>query len=165
MFKVARSHQFQTSAQRLFGSKAVHSRLPKEKNYYHVLGIDNTATPEQIKDAYHKMVKQHHPDLAGGQAPDANKFREIMEAYSVLSVRESRANYDIQMRKNPLQFQEISETEFNRLHRPDLRDESGNIPAAKPAIGSYAEERAAELAEERKKYNVNYLGYYKGGLP
>ena len=55
--------------------------------------------------------------------------------------------------------------EFARVHRPDLRGESGHIPADIPKKGSYAETRMRELEEQRNKYNVNYLGYYKGGLP
>jgi molecular chaperone DnaJ len=39
--------------------------VPKEKDYYNILGIQTTATPEQIKEAYRNMVKQHHPDVAG----------------------------------------------------------------------------------------------------
>lgn len=47
------------------------------------------------------MVKLHHPDVQGSSEPDATKFRDVMEAYSVLSVRESRVNYDLLRRKNP----------------------------------------------------------------
>jgi hypothetical protein len=88
----------------------------------------------------------------------------VTEAFGVLSVRESRVNYDLQRKKNPDNFREISEAEFAREHRPDLRNAQGNIPT-KVAPGSYAEERLAELKKERDRYNVNHLGYYKGGLP
>lgn len=46
-----------------------------------------------------------------------------------------------------------------------MRDEHGQIAKAKPARGSYAEQRLAELKEQRKQYNVNDLGYYRGGVP
>jgi len=46
-----------------------------------------------------------------------------------------------------------------------LRDESGRVAKARPARGSYAEQRLAELKEQRKQYNVNDLGYYRGGVP
>ena len=45
------------------------------------------------------------------------------------------------------------------------RDKRGIIPSEKPARGSYAEQRLNELRKDREKYNVNFLGYYKGGLP
>lgn len=50
-------------------------------------------------------------------------------------------------------------------HRRDLRDKRGVTPKDKPVRGSYAEERLGELKKEREKFNVNYLGYFKGGLP
>ena len=69
--------------------------------------VERTATPEQIKDAYRALVKKYHPDVAEQQDTgdmDNQKFREITEAYQVLSVRESRASFDKQMRKNPSIF-------------------------------------------------------------
>jgi DnaJ-class molecular chaperone len=94
---------------RQFASIAQHSRIPTEKDYYKVLGVDSTATPEQIKEAYRQMVKMHHPDVQGSAQPDAAKFRDVMEAFGVLSVRESRVNYDLLKRKNPDAYKEVSE--------------------------------------------------------
>lgn len=99
-------------AHRQFASKAQaveHSRIPQAKEYYSILGVANTATPEQIKDAYREMVKKHHPDVQGSAEPDSAKFRDVMEAFSVLSVRESRVNYDLLKKKNPDAFAEVSE--------------------------------------------------------
>lgn len=109
LFKAVK--QASTSSQRFFGATV--SRFPVEKNYYKMLEINKDATPEQIKEQYHKLVKQYHPDLATTGTPNAEKFREIMEAYAVLSVRESRVSYDLQMRKNPDAFREVSEPEHN----------------------------------------------------
>jgi len=47
----------------------------------------------------------------------------------------------------------------------DARDESGNLPSAVPAAGSYAETRLAELKKQREQYNVNHIGFYRGGVP
>lgn len=90
-------------------SPQLHSRLPREKDYYKILGIQTTATPEQIKEAYRNLVKVHHPDVTGSEQPDSQKFRDVMEAFGVLSVRESRVNYDLLRRKNPDNYREISE--------------------------------------------------------
>jgi len=58
------------------------------------------------------------------------------------------------------------EEEQLKTHPPkDMRDKSGLFPTEKPKRGSYAEDRLQELQRERDKYNVNHLGYYKGGLP
>jgi len=46
-----------------------------------------------------------------------------------------------------------------------MRDLSGRTPKKATAVGSYAEERLAELKREREKYNVNDLGFYRGGIP
>ena len=63
------------------------------KNYYDVLGVDKNASQDQIKSAYFKLAKQYHPDVnKSAEAPA--KFKEINEAYGVLSDAEKRKNYD-----------------------------------------------------------------------
>lgn len=61
------------------------------KDYYKILGVSNAASDEEIKKAYRKLAHQHHPDKAGG---NEDKFKEINEAYQVLSDREKRSRYD-----------------------------------------------------------------------
>lgn len=61
------------------------------KDYYTILGVQKTASEEEIKKAYRKLAHQHHPDKAGG---DEKKFKEINEAYQVLSDKNKRAQYD-----------------------------------------------------------------------
>ena len=85
---------------------------PAQQCYYQTLGVTSTATPEQIKEAYRVAVKMFHPDVAGSSAPDAKKFRDVMEAFGVLSINESRANYDLLRRKNPDNYADVSEAEF-----------------------------------------------------
>lgn len=60
-------------------------------SYYETLGVDKSATKEQIKKAYRKLSKQYHPDMNGG---DDAKFKEIAEAYEHLSDDAKRAQYD-----------------------------------------------------------------------
>lgn len=143
---------------------------PLEKDYYNILGIPTSATPEQIKESYRKLAKKYHPDAraaAGDKeyTPDANRFRDVQEAYSVLSIRESRVNYDLTRKKNPDAFKAVSESEFNLEHRRDLRDKTGMIKKDVPKRGSYAEDRHQQLKKDREQYDVNHLGYYNGGLP
>lgn len=61
------------------------------KNYYEILGVPHTASKEEIKKAFRRLAHKYHPDKAGG---DEKKFKEINEAYSVLSDDKSRAEYD-----------------------------------------------------------------------
>ncbi|PIR70520.1 MAG: molecular chaperone DnaJ [Candidatus Niyogibacteria bacterium CG10_big_fil_rev_8_21_14_0_10_42_19] len=61
------------------------------KDYYNILGISKTASKEEIKKAYRKLAHEHHPDKNSGT--DA-KFKEINEAYQVLSNEKKRAEYD-----------------------------------------------------------------------
>jgi len=59
-------------------------------DYYELLGVQKTASEDEIKKAFHKLAHKHHPDKGG----DEKKFKEINEAYQVLSDKEKRAQYD-----------------------------------------------------------------------
>lgn len=61
------------------------------KDYYKILGVDRNASEEEIKKAYRQLAHKYHPDKAGG---DEKKFKEINEAYQVLSNKEKREQYD-----------------------------------------------------------------------
>ena len=66
----------------------------QKRDYYEVLGVSKTATDEELKKAYRKLAKQYHPDLNPGNAEAEQKFKEIHEAYEVLSDKDKRAKYD-----------------------------------------------------------------------
>jgi molecular chaperone DnaJ len=65
--------------------------MATKKDYYEVLGVDKKASKEEIKKAFHKLAHKYHPDKGGG---DADKFKEVSEAYSILSDEKKRAEYD-----------------------------------------------------------------------
>jgi molecular chaperone DnaJ len=67
--------------------------MSAKRDYYQVLGLDRQATEEDIKKAFRRLARQYHPDV--NKSPDAEaRFKEINEAYEVLSDREKRSMYD-----------------------------------------------------------------------
>ncbi len=65
-----------------------------KRDYYEVLGVNKSASPEQIKSAYRKLAVKHHPDKNKGDKGAEEKFKEASEAYHVLSNSERKQNYD-----------------------------------------------------------------------
>jgi len=64
------------------------------KDYYHVLGVERSASADDVRKAYRKLAMQYHPDRNPGDKQAEEKFKEINEAYQVLSDPQKRARYD-----------------------------------------------------------------------
>ena len=64
-------------------------------NYYKILGVPKNATEKDIRQAYRKLARTHHPDVNPGNAAAEEKFKEINEAYSVISDTDKRKKYDL----------------------------------------------------------------------
>lgn len=68
--------------------------MDDKRDYYDVLGVDRSAGEEDIKKAYRRAAKKYHPDLNPGDKDAETKFKEVNEAYEVLSDSDKRARYD-----------------------------------------------------------------------
>lgn len=68
--------------------------MPKKKDYYEILGVSRSATEKDLKAAYRKLARKHHPDVNPGDKSAEEKFKEVSEAFAVLSDADKRAKYD-----------------------------------------------------------------------
>lgn len=114
-------------------------------DYYKTLGVPRDATPEQIKKAFRKLAQKHHPDAGGDEA----KFKEINEAYEVLSDEKKRQMYD--------QFGTASASQIPHGWSGGA---AGGNPFGGAGFGSWA-----EILEQLRNGGMGGMGGNMGGNP
>lgn len=114
-----------------------------EKDYYKILGVDKNATKDEIKKAYRKLAKEYHPDKNPG---NEEKFKEVSEAYEVLSDDKKRAEYD-----NPPQYDSWSPFGFSQPQRYVPRGSDIHINLRVPFSALYNKNWEVKVT-----YNKNY---------
>lgn len=85
-----------------------------KRDYYSILNVPRSATPDEIKKSYRKLAMQYHPDKNPGDKKAEEKFKELSEAYDVLSDTEKRSAYDQFGFSGPGRFESSSENPFSQ---------------------------------------------------
>ena len=93
-----------------------------KQDYYQTLNVKRDASEKEIKQAYRRLARQYHPDVNPGDAAAEQKFKEISEAYEVLSNTENRAKYD----RFGHQAFDMGDSGFGGFHTGNLRDIFGS---------------------------------------
>ena len=97
--------------------------MDTSSDYYSLLGLKRSASAEEVKRAYRKAVFRYHPDRNPGDNEAAGKFKQVLDAYAVLSDNKKRANYD-QMTQ-PAEAEDEAEKEQFEREEPKFGDGLG----------------------------------------
>lgn len=124
-----------------------------QKDLYKTLGVGRDATAKEIKKAYRSLAQQHHPDKAKAGHKERNEviFREIAEAYEVLSDGERRQEYD--MARDTLQAREQMKFRYHQQQEEYQRQQYHRFQQMEEDAARYMEQRA----DEQRRYYAEYL--------
>jgi DnaJ-class molecular chaperone len=121
-----------------------------KKDYYEVLGVPRTATEKDLKAAYRALARKHHPDVNPGDKKAEEKFKELSEAFAVLSDPEKRAKYDrgghdaFEPGFDPFQGGSVDFSEFGFGNLADIFEMFGGARGAHGARGRATRRAAGE---------------------
>ncbi len=124
------------------------------KNYYEVLGLASTATPEEIKRRYRELARRYHPDI-NRNADASDRFKEINEAYRTLSHAGRRATYDLELRYTA---RKIAEQAQQKTPSPQPKPAPQQPPTNRPHSQSVGEETIEQIVLQAQ------IAYSRGRL-
>jgi len=146
------------------------------KNYYEILEISNNASQETIERVYKLLAKKYHPDL-NPENPEAaaEKFKEISEAYEILSDSEKREKYNRELEEERKQIEYQNQVELQRKIQQDMQskanrydvnfknsikqEESYNEPQIKYTVNEVMQNNHSTFNKEQEEYYRNMQEY------
>ena len=137
-----------------------------KKDYYEVLGVSRDASLEEIKKTYRKLARQYHPDVNNGDDEASERFKEISEAYAVLSNEEKRRQYDTFGFNNSLFDNFDSESVFSEFGFGDIfsmffgGSSSSKASSRRQARGSHIETKLEITLKEAAFGIEKTIQYY-----
>lgn len=135
--------------------------IPIMSTCYSILGLPETATDEEIKQAYRTLAKQYHPDLHPGNAETAKKFAEVNEAMEAIGTPEKRREYD-RKRRQEKQQQEIAAARAAAAQAAAARAAAARAASARPVPGMGAAASRAYAGSAQGAAAVVNEAYRKG---
>jgi DnaJ-class molecular chaperone len=138
--------------------------MSKKKDYYDILGVSRGADAKEIKAAYRRLARKYHPDVNKGDRASEEKFKEVAEAFAVLSNEEKRAQYDRGGHEafgpgfDPFSGREAVDFDFGFGDLSSLFDLFGQGPRPRSRRG-----RAHVGADRRYEVQVPFLDAVRGG--
>jgi len=140
--------------------------MTSNNNYYHILGIDQDASPDDIKHAYRKLALQYHPDRNPGDRAAEEQFKSISEAYAVLIDPVKRSQYD-RTQSPGFDARSGAGSGFSYSQEDILREFFGS-PAARQAFRDLSEEfrRFGFRFDEKflQRHFFGGRGFFFGGV-
>ena len=124
--------------------------MKKKKDYYEILGVDKNSSQEEIKKAFRQLARKYHPDVAGKEYEE--KFKEINEAFQILSDPEKRAQYD-QFGHAAFQHQHFNDFKWQSFD--DIFNDFGFSDIFNFDIFSDFEEETSNIRNIELKYDIN----------
>lgn len=155
---------------------AIHRRYYSEKkpsiNHYDALGVNSNASAKEIKTAFYKLSKKHHPDVNPDDANAAHKFSTISNAYDVLSDAAKRHEYDTELQSRDsssyssvMYDRSSAYAQRARAHRPSAWKPPPSSGGFKGTDNAFGNSRSSSYGTFDKTFYDSAFGRYRGPLP
>src|SRR5262245_20933840 len=130
------------------------------KNYYEILGVELFADTDSVKSAFRKLARQHHPDLNANNRQAEEKFKEINEAYEILSDPAKRAMHDATLQSLNGRNQDKTTKSTSKKQEPEKPKEQQSPPKTTTAQEQTKKEEA-QPTKNNKPINDLFESFLK----